>query len=104
MRNGKPPPTTPHPNNVITPRTFCSIRFHLQIYFSISCITMSLFLHEERRYLRGEVDKPIGESFLERDTISGGAYAKLCFFCCALFFLSLVIFCSTVNENRFYAA
>uniref|UniRef100_A0A2M4CGB3 Putative zinc metalloprotease n=1 Tax=Anopheles darlingi TaxID=43151 RepID=A0A2M4CGB3_ANODA len=31
---------------------------------------MSLFLHEERRYLRGEVDKPVGESFLERDTIS----------------------------------
>ncbi|XP_052892353.1 uncharacterized protein LOC128300366 [Anopheles moucheti] len=50
--------------------SFASVIYTL-IYFSISCITMSLFLHEERRYLRGEVDKPIGESFLERDTISG---------------------------------
>ncbi|XP_052873686.1 uncharacterized protein LOC128279004 [Anopheles cruzii] len=49
--------------------SFASVIYTL-IYFSISCITMSLFLHEERRYLRGEVDKPIGESFLERDTIS----------------------------------
>ncbi|XP_035793651.1 uncharacterized protein LOC118467358 isoform X2 [Anopheles albimanus] len=45
-------------------------KYTYQIYFGISCITMSLFLHEERRYLRGEVDKPVGESFLERDTIS----------------------------------
>ncbi|XP_049541831.1 uncharacterized protein LOC125955043 isoform X1 [Anopheles darlingi] len=49
--------------------SFASVIYTL-IYFGISCITMSLFLHEERRYLRGEVDKPVGESFLERDTIS----------------------------------
>uniref|UniRef100_A0AAG5DAP3 Uncharacterized protein n=1 Tax=Anopheles atroparvus TaxID=41427 RepID=A0AAG5DAP3_ANOAO len=50
--------------------SFASVIYTL-IYFSTSCITMSQFLHEERRYLLGEVDKPISESFLERDTISG---------------------------------
>lgn len=39
-------------------------------YFGISCITLSIFVHDERKFLRGEVDKPIGESFLEKESIS----------------------------------
>ncbi|XP_053690206.1 uncharacterized protein LOC128738822 [Sabethes cyaneus] len=39
-------------------------------YFGISCITLSVFVHDERKFLKGEVDKPSGESFLEKESIS----------------------------------
>ncbi|XP_065090160.1 uncharacterized protein LOC135711283 [Ochlerotatus camptorhynchus] len=39
-------------------------------YFGISCITLSIFVHDERKFLKGEVDKPSGESFLEKESIS----------------------------------
>ncbi|XP_039438862.1 uncharacterized protein LOC120420029 isoform X1 [Culex pipiens pallens] len=39
-------------------------------YFGISCITLSVFAHDERKFLKGEVDRPSGESFLEKESIS----------------------------------
>ncbi|KAL1399789.1 hypothetical protein pipiens_007954, partial [Culex pipiens pipiens] len=41
-----------------------------QFYFGISCITLSVFAHDERKFLKGEVDRPSGESFLEKESIS----------------------------------
>lgn len=35
-----------------------------QIYFSISCISISLYLYEERNYLTGKSEKPTSKSFL----------------------------------------
>ncbi|XP_055607407.1 uncharacterized protein LOC129755100 [Uranotaenia lowii] len=39
-------------------------------YYGISCIFLSVFAHDERKFLKGEVDKPSGESFLEKESIS----------------------------------
>ncbi|KFB35417.1 AGAP006415-PA-like protein [Anopheles sinensis] len=64
---------------------------------------MSLFLHEERRYLRGEVDRPIGESFLERDTISGVTvkFNVLLLICATLGVLSSVLVLIGLKMVRF---
>uniref|UniRef100_A0A182QKN7 Uncharacterized protein n=1 Tax=Anopheles farauti TaxID=69004 RepID=A0A182QKN7_9DIPT len=63
---------------------------------------MSLFLHEEKRYLRGEVDKPIGESFLERDTISGVTvkFNVLLLICATLGVLSSVLVLIGLKVNN----
>lgn len=45
-----------------------------QIYFGSSCIMAFIFVRGERQYLAGEVDAPRGESFLEKETISGGRW------------------------------
>ncbi|XP_059620131.1 uncharacterized protein LOC132264083 isoform X3 [Phlebotomus argentipes] len=49
--------------------SYASVIYTL-IYFSASCITISIFLHDERRYLAGEVEKPSGKSILEKEEIS----------------------------------
>nr|XP_029715568.1 uncharacterized protein LOC115259196 isoform X1 [Aedes albopictus] len=54
---------------VLIPKTF-SFLPSPQFYFGISCITLSIFVHDERKFLKGEVDKPSGESFLEKESIS----------------------------------
>lgn len=43
---------------------------NLQVYFGSSCIIVSIYLYDEQKYLSGEVDKPTGESFLEKEEIS----------------------------------
>jgi hypothetical protein len=40
------------------------IYVYLQIYFTSSCISISLYLYDERDYLTGKVDKPTSKSFL----------------------------------------
>ncbi|KAJ6641889.1 hypothetical protein Bhyg_06834 [Pseudolycoriella hygida] len=40
------------------------------IYFGTSCILFLSILHDERHFLSGKVDKPVGESFLEKGTTS----------------------------------
>ncbi|XP_055621617.1 uncharacterized protein LOC129765381 isoform X2 [Toxorhynchites rutilus septentrionalis] len=49
--------------------SYASVIYTL-FYFGISCITLSIFVHDERKFLKGEVDKPSGESFLEKESIS----------------------------------
>lgn len=44
--------------------------FSLQMFFGCSCIIFSNFLHGEREYLTGAIDKPRGESILEKNEIS----------------------------------
>uniref|UniRef100_A0A1B0CVZ8 Uncharacterized protein n=1 Tax=Lutzomyia longipalpis TaxID=7200 RepID=A0A1B0CVZ8_LUTLO len=49
--------------------SYASVIYTL-IYFSASCIVVAVFLHDERSYLKGEVERPRGESILEKEEIS----------------------------------
>lgn len=44
--------------------------FTFQIYFLASAVIAATFLHEQREFLAGDIQKPTGESFLEREAIS----------------------------------
>ncbi|XP_037045480.1 uncharacterized protein LOC119080955 [Bradysia coprophila] len=48
---------------------FASV-FYSLIYFGFSCILLIINLHDERHFLTGKVEKPVGESFLEKGTTS----------------------------------
>lgn len=37
---------------------------YFQIYFFISCVSISSYLYEERAYLTGKIEKPVSKSFL----------------------------------------
>ncbi|XP_055706833.1 uncharacterized protein LOC129803958 isoform X4 [Phlebotomus papatasi] len=49
--------------------SYASVIYTL-IYFSASCIFAADYLHDERRYLTGEVERPSGDSILEKGEIS----------------------------------
>lgn len=43
---------------------------HFQIYFLASAVIAATFLHDQRDFLAGDLQRPTGESFLEREAIS----------------------------------
>lgn len=45
-----------------------------QIYYLASSVIVATFLHEQRDFLTGDLERPTGESFLEREAISSSAY------------------------------
>lgn len=51
----------------------CSV-LCLQIYFGTSCILFLNILHDERHFLSGKVEKPVGESFLEKGNASSSKF------------------------------
>lgn len=52
-------------------RFFCFVLTrHFQIYYGGACFVETNYLDVEREYLAGNVDNPLGESFLEREQVS----------------------------------
>lgn len=48
----------------------------LQIYFLASAVITATFLHEQREFFAGDLKKPAGESFLEREAISSSKFKQ----------------------------
>ncbi|CRK92770.1 CLUMA_CG006325, isoform A [Clunio marinus] len=73
--------------------------FYTFIYFSTSCVSISLYLYEEREFLTGKIDKPASKSFLGTSS-SNVLFSMLCLGCAILGSLSSILVFIGLKKNQ----